>query len=292
MLAELFRPVTATTPSNGAAKLPVATKDYKPTVSIVTVTPELAAHWLSKNADNRKVNAHRARAIHDDIAEGAFQTTGQGITLGYDECLIDGQKRLMGIVSTGVAVDLVVFHDERLMSPRGAMIDRPEIRTEAYILDKNERTIAAARCILKLTGTGNVTGTAKLKKVVKAVEGDMDALLSAIGTQAHTTTRAPIKCAILTLAHEHPDADAIRAEYRAFVLNHPDGMSSPVRQLRDWMIRNANMRGGGRVDMELFVRAYTTFNPARVAKIARRIHDLDADRVWAVALLKQTWGLD
>lgn len=292
MLAELFRPVTATTPNNGAAKLPVATKNYKPTVSIVTVTPEMATRWLSKNIDNRRVSPQRAKAIHDDMAEGAFQTTGQGITLGYDECLIDGQKRLMGIVSSGVAVDLVVFHDERLMNPRGAMIDRPEVRTEAYILDKNERTIAAARCIIKLAGSNSFTGMAKLSKVVSAIEGDMDALLNAIGTQAHTTTRAPIKCAILTLAHGSADADAIRAEYRAFVLNHPDGMSSPVRQLRDWMIRNASMKGGGRVDMELFVRTYTTFNPARVAKIARRIHDLDADRVWAVALLKQTWGLD
>lgn len=291
MLKELFAPVLPKPATMNGSVAP-SPDSSGPRVSIVTVTPEMAARWLSKNTDNRKVSPMRAKAIHEDMSEGAFQTTGQGITLGRNECLVDGQKRLMGIISSGKAVDLVVYYDERLAGPRGAMIDRQEPRSEAYIHGKDPRTISVARCMLRLTGSNVITGSARFLRVVAAIEEEMDALMAVVGTKVHSTTRAPIVSAILTLAHDSPHADSVREEYRAFVLNHPEGMSPSVRLLRDWLIRHAGMGRGGKVDMEFFVRTYGTFNPLRKATIARRIYDLGSDRVWAVAAIKKAWGMD
>jgi hypothetical protein len=82
-----------------------------PTFGTVLVTPALAKEWLNRNTHNRKV---RARAVFDyarDMAAGNWKHNGEAIKFSRSGALLDGQHRLLAIVESGVAVELLVVND-------------------------------------------------------------------------------------------------------------------------------------------------------------------------------------
>jgi hypothetical protein len=75
---------------------------------IVEVTPDLAEKWLRQNTRNRNV---RGRAVFDyarDMAAGKWLQNGEAIKFAADGTLLDGQHRLMAVVSAGVPVHLLI----------------------------------------------------------------------------------------------------------------------------------------------------------------------------------------
>lgn len=78
--------------------------------SIETVTPAQAAKWLepSVNRDNRAVRQKHVEMLAQQIIDGKWQVTHQGIAFGKDGRLLDGQHRLAAIVSAGKAVQMQV----------------------------------------------------------------------------------------------------------------------------------------------------------------------------------------
>lgn len=74
----------------------------------VIVTPKMAKEWLTKNANNRHVNSSRVAVMRQQIAEGKWQITHQGIAFYADGTLADGQHRLSAIASGETAVEMMV----------------------------------------------------------------------------------------------------------------------------------------------------------------------------------------
>lgn len=77
-------------------------------LGIVRVTKPLAEQWLKNNFGNRPVSEDTVNAYARDAACGKWLTTHQGIAFSDNDELIDGQHRLLGIVKSGVACDLLV----------------------------------------------------------------------------------------------------------------------------------------------------------------------------------------
>jgi len=75
------------------------------------VTPAQAAEWLKNNPRNRKPVPNVIRAIADDIATGKWLLTHQGIAIGTDGTLYDGQHRLMAVVRADLPVEMIVWFD-------------------------------------------------------------------------------------------------------------------------------------------------------------------------------------
>lgn len=72
------------------------------------VTPEMASEWLKLNSTNRRVEPKRVAFLAQQIIDKNWVVTHQGIAFWDDGTLADGQHRLMAIVKSGVAVNILV----------------------------------------------------------------------------------------------------------------------------------------------------------------------------------------
>ncbi len=81
--------------------------------SVVLVTPELAAEYLSKNIGNRKINESHLEFLVKQMQKGTFkEETGDAIRFTGDfEKLIDGQHRLTAIIKSNKSFNLLIITD-------------------------------------------------------------------------------------------------------------------------------------------------------------------------------------
>lgn len=76
--------------------------------SIVLVTPAIAASMLSVPGRNRGLIRSSVELFERALRDGRFLLTHQGVAIGLDGAVIDGQHRLMAIANTGIAARLMV----------------------------------------------------------------------------------------------------------------------------------------------------------------------------------------
>lgn len=74
----------------------------------LTVTPEIAEEWLSRNICNRPIKPDRVARIANDIINGKWEYNGETIKLSKTGELLDGAHRLTGIVKAGIPVTVTV----------------------------------------------------------------------------------------------------------------------------------------------------------------------------------------
>jgi hypothetical protein len=72
------------------------------------VTPDLAKAWLSKNSHNRPIRPARVKQYAQDIQNGQWQVTHQGIAFYDDGSLADGQHRLKAVELANLPVQMMV----------------------------------------------------------------------------------------------------------------------------------------------------------------------------------------
>ena len=78
---------------------------------VLTITPEMALDMLCKNSSNRKIRQNRVRYYANQMREGKWHLTGQGITFAKDGTLLDGQHRLHAIVESEIPQEMLVVYD-------------------------------------------------------------------------------------------------------------------------------------------------------------------------------------
>jgi len=103
-----------------------------PTVTIETVTPELATEWLGHNVHNRNVRGLLVAKFAEDMAYGAWELNGDAIRFNGGGELVDGQHRLLACVESGVAFPTVVIRG--LAASVMPTIDQGAKRTLADVL--------------------------------------------------------------------------------------------------------------------------------------------------------------
>lgn len=74
----------------------------------ITVTPEMAELWLSKNGRNRRLSMVHAQRLAESIKEGRWVLNGETICFDEHGNLLDGQHRLKAISLSGMSVDVAV----------------------------------------------------------------------------------------------------------------------------------------------------------------------------------------
>lgn len=240
---------------------------------IVTVTPTMAADWLTLNIENnRAITEARVEAYVRTINEGQWQLTPEGVMFDTDGNLIDGQHRLTAISRANKPVKMVVWRDVPFESME--VLNTGVSRTTADIL-----TVTG--------GLGNVGGAAKTavarasviyrlhhptfhqSKMTVAIydwvkhryEADLDWAQKAYplnggGSMSLTTRRfrSPTVMAALIIAHKRQE-EAVesfaRKADRAVELTEKD----PAYALRKYL--DANPIYGGK-SLERFMPAYAT----------------------------------
>lgn len=86
-------------------------KTAEPRLSLEEITPSRAEHYLKRNKANRPVKPGNVLKLKNDLQQGNFKLTHQGIAFDWDGNLIDGQHRLLAIIESGVTVSMYVTYN-------------------------------------------------------------------------------------------------------------------------------------------------------------------------------------
>lgn len=130
---------------------------------IETITPEIATEYLTHNRtrgeehENRKKRMHRINTYADDMKNGRWQLTPQGIAFYENGDLADGQHRLEAIVKAGVPVTMWVIYD---VPNETTLFDRGMARSTVDVLEMGGRrgnaystnALSAVRYLFLLSG--------------------------------------------------------------------------------------------------------------------------------------------
>ncbi|ALN93834.1 hypothetical protein [Lysobacter gummosus] len=74
----------------------------------VSVTPEIAGHWLRRNDSNRPIRKKAIAQYVNDLKSGNWQQNGETVKFGRTGRLLDGQHRIAAIAASGIAQSMLV----------------------------------------------------------------------------------------------------------------------------------------------------------------------------------------
>ena len=127
------------------------------------ITPAIAKKYLACNVKNRPVRQNHLKALINEMRQGIYLETHQGIAFNTNGELIDGQHRLMAVIESGATVTMPVARGLPVTQTINGtefntmdVIDRGPRRTVADQLKLNHgvvdanRYVAAMRTIARL----------------------------------------------------------------------------------------------------------------------------------------------
>ncbi|MET8269468.1 hypothetical protein [Streptomyces sp. NPDC005096] len=255
-------------------------------MEVLSVSPELAAQWLTLNTNNRPLSKNTVQQLAAQIQRGEWQLTHQGIAFDEDDVLIDGQHRLAAIVKAGTTVPLTVTHGV----PRTAftVMDTGRKRTGrdalALVGEANATHLAAALRGLHLylqtpnsawSGGSSVTSNDQLLVVLEKHPGIRDALHHGIALNRAcriTVTAATIGWYVTT--ETRPDID--QSAWREGVVTGALLKSGDPRlTLRNTMLslaagRTHRRRDDSREHLLYYLKSWNAWVEGRSMKLLRR----------------------
>lgn len=81
------------------------------TMAIKTITPDIAAQYLTTMLRNRKVRARHVETLALSIVQGQWQLNGETIKFNTVGELIDGQHRLLAVIKADLPIQSYVIHE-------------------------------------------------------------------------------------------------------------------------------------------------------------------------------------
>lgn len=137
---------------------PTPATEPTPRAEFITVTPDMAMDWLTRNDSNRVLRSYKVGDYVRDIAAERWTYSNDGICLAPDGRLINGQHRLTAIFEAGQSAVMLVIHD----MPPEAMInmDAGVKRTAADMLsltgEKNTHQLGAIIRLCSVIDDGRI----------------------------------------------------------------------------------------------------------------------------------------
>ena len=103
-----------------------------PTYRRVKLTPDLAREWLKRNTRNRRVVQRRVDQLAHAMKRGEWVENGDTFRFAADGRLIDGQKRAMAVIDSGVTIEAIVA--ENVADEAALTIDTGQARTFGQLI--------------------------------------------------------------------------------------------------------------------------------------------------------------
>ena len=214
-----------------------------------TVTPAMADEWLKANRSNRRVQSKSVKRIRDAIVSGRWKYNGQPVIFSKSWRLLDGQHRLLAVVASGIAVEMMVetgVDDEAMVTiDTGGAGSRsaPHAWMIANNVQPTNWTIArVSMCWSGLVGreitTAEDFGAAyeKFHHCVQKVEPIFAAHRIAF-------SRAPYVAAFAVASAE--DFDAVEKLAQQFITGEMLPAKHPMLALRGWVTSKLNLSSAG-----------------------------------------------
>jgi hypothetical protein len=232
--------------------------------TIKRITPEVAKAMLERNTENRSVRKAWVTYLARQMSGGHWKPTADGIAIRKDGVIMNGQHRLLAIVQSGVAVDLLVvtgFDKESFL-----VMDRGAGRTIADVTGFSNELVADANLILHtLNGHQRFTEEA----VVDVV---------AWWSNAHNFCRRPgmaiskgCYSAPVRIGHglrwatseRAADKEFVATQYRALLMGDTTVMTRATAGLWKRLVQTKPGLGHLKERLDLLTLVYHTSHPAR-----------------------------
>lgn len=205
-----------------------------------SISPETARKYLGKNTENRPIRQSWVEALAGMMQRGEWKLLHQGIAFDDTGRLVDGQHRLLAILSSGVTVKMTVTRDlepesyryidggaKRSISDRLKLLNDPNINTIA---------IAIVRAYIAHGALGDKTSISVQMIEDHFLEGAdaFTSVASAFSQRIIGVTRADIGAAIASYIQVHfPEGQQFLTGY---LTSHGHEEGSPMLALRDGAI--------------------------------------------------------
>lgn len=187
---------------------------------VALITPWLAREVLSLNTKNRKLRPKAVNLHVRTIGEGEFFTTHQGIGLGTDRILYDGQHRLHAIIESDTPIHMLVTVG--LPPEAHEAIDRVRARQLSDELEqfhgvpRSATAVAIARMIIEWDNGARLSRTYQAAdfQVRKIILDSEDELFATVVSASTSNRHVPIQPSVLGFCYyicgriDRDDADA------------------------------------------------------------------------------------
>lgn len=199
------------------------------------VTPDQAAKWLRLNTHNRTIRSRHVDYLADEILNGRWILTHQGIALNH-QTLIDGQHRLLAIVKANKSVPCLVTVDAEIALQD--VIDGGAKRTVADQLNLNDGlananlVTGACRTILLICTDQDIKlSVAGARRIMFELGAEMDLVIGLVDKFRPARRSWVVGCLAFAL---HADADALQFVESFFTGENISG-KNPAKAARDWI---------------------------------------------------------
>lgn len=238
---------------------------------IVNVTPQMAAHWLSLNVENRPLRRSVVEGLKAAFARGEYIQTHQGIAFSARGNLLDGQHRLTAISEMrGVSFPMLVSHDVDDGAFQVMDIGLKRSHADALRIE-DRRVVEVARLIAVICSPKRTAVTPlMLVPIIETIQPTHDALMSFCSSSVKAWSSAAVRLAAVASIHGGGDVDYIKTTYRSLVLSDFDAMPTVARALYKAYI-NGTVSASDRTDM--FARGLVVFNAKKAANSKVQIKD-------------------
>lgn len=238
-----------------------------------TITPDRARELLALNKVNRRFRMGWAKALKLRMDRGEWKLTHQGIAIGGDGVLKDGQHRLHAVLLHGQPVQMAVFYDTP--ADTFGSLDQGLRRSVEDQLGTRKEVTQPASFLARLT-YGSQTSINQISVVHKVLSYAANRIVETTGTKRRGVTSAPVRAAAALQICSGVDADYVCRIYR-MVANFetanpemPPIAHSFLRQVSGVISRtNKDVSK----DIDLFVRALVVFDPARASASTMQVKD-------------------
>ena len=236
---------------------------------LVTITPSMAEAYLGKNLMNRNVSERLVNKYAEDMANGNWGITHQGIAFYKDGTLADGQHRLRGIIKSGKTIRMFVTRGLEKKTSIDIDAGRPRSMVDGIKIGGLSEWIDARHiAMINLIASPRRLTTTEVIKWLNGMEDAAKFSISHLSTNKRNLTNSAIHAAI-ALAHFYgEDPEQLAHFCNVFLSGFPESKKDVIIiKLRDDFFNNPNGGGSGKRDrFYKAMRAIQIFTSGEVVK--------------------------
>lgn len=227
------------------------------------VTPEQAQKWLETMPPNRTVRERRVRSLVRAIQQDDWKLNGETIVLDQDGNLLDGQHRLLAVVRSKRALEMVVVTGVQraafaTMDTGASRMFGDVLKIEGY--RKSNVLAAAVRWHWRYVNRGEQLANEQTtsNELLRHMETHprMEQWCKKAASGKHLGLNKGAMAAVLYEIAEHNDLDASQ-EFFALVLRGAEDEHHPAAVMHKRMINAIAMHSrAGRPSMDVICAVY------------------------------------
>lgn len=211
-------------------------------VEMVKITPEMATRFLQTNDKNRNISDRLVQKYAQDMKNGNWSTTHQGIAFYEDGTLADGQHRLVGITRANIPVTMYITYG--LPKSTGMNIDmsRPRSMIDGIKISGTSDWIEHKHiAMIKQMVDPKRLGSYEIVNLLNMFDESAKFAVKAFPTNRRYLTNSVIHAA-LCIAHYHGESERKLRRFSEVLLSGvPEAPNEKVViLLRESFFRNPN----------------------------------------------------